>query len=363
MAKVFVPTIIVAIAALIILPQTFFTVDETQLAIVTRFGQFQRDHTEPGLRAKWPFIDSVTKFDKRLLRADAPPASLLTSDKRNLVIDSFARYRIVEPLLFFQSLRSEREAASRVSAIVNSQLRSEVALDLQEDIISETREEVMERVTIASNRAEIDRRQALEFPNGLRNPEITIQLSPQVQDADNLVRGREPTPEELEALIREPNPPEIEGLKVTYFQPLARQFGVEIVDVRIKGADFPADIATSVFSRMQAERERIASGLRAEGTQRDAEIRADVDRQVEITLETARGRAALLRGEGEGQAITILAEALEQDPEFYDFQRTLEAYRNSLDSDTTILLDSGSDLFKFLQDPFGDSPSDQSGSN
>ena len=361
MAKVLVPTVIMAILALIILPQIFFTVDETQLAIATRFGEFRRAHNNPGLRVKTPFVDSVTKFDKRLLRADAPSASLLTADKRNLVIDSYARYRIVDPLLFFTSLRSEREAASRVGAIVNSQLRSEVATDLQSDIISETREDVMERVTIASNRAEIDRELALSFPDGLRNAEITILISLTVQDVNNPIRPRSPTSEEFESLLRESNPAELDGLKITYFQPLARQFGVEVVDVRIKGADFPVDIAESVFTRMQAERERIASGLRAEGNQRDAEIRADVDRQVEITLETARGRSSLLRGEGEGQAITILAEALEQDPEFYDFQRTLEAYRIALNSDTTILLDANSDLFKFLQDPFGDAATGSSG--
>lgn len=356
MAKILVPTIIVAIAALIILPQTFFTVDETQLAIVTRFGEFRRAHNNPGLRVKVPFIDSVTRFEKRLLRADAPSASLLTSDKRNLVIDSYARYRIVDPLLFFIRLSSEREAASRVAAIVASQLRSEVALDLQEDIISETREEVMQRVTVASNRAEVTRAEAMEFPDGLRNPEITILVAPRVQDPDNPVRARPPTSEELNALVREPNPPELSGLRVTYFQPLARAFGVEIVDVRIKGADFPDDIETSVFNRMRAERERIASGLRAEGAQRDAEIRADVDRQVEIILETAQGRASLLRGEGEGEAITILAEALEQDPEFYAFQRTLQAYRNALDDRTTLLLDVDSDFFKFLQNPSGIQP-------
>ena len=361
MAKVLVPTVIVAILALIVLPQIFFTVDETQLAIVTRFGEFRDAHNEPGLRVKTPFVDSVTKFDKRLLRADAPPASLLTSDKRNLVIDSYARYRIVDPLLFFTSLRSEREAASRVSAIVNSQLRSEVALDLQSDIISETREDVMDRITIASNRFEIERNDALDFPGDLRNSEITILISITVQDTDNPTRPRSPTEAEIDLLIANPEPAELAGLKVTYFQPLARQFGLEVVDVRIKGADFPPDIASSVFTRMQAERRRIADGLRAEGNQRDAEIRADVDRQVEIILETARGRSSLLRGEGEGQAITILAEALEQDPEFYDFQRTLEAYRIAIGSDTTLLLDSNSDFFKFLQDPFGDAAAASSG--
>ena len=352
MGRIFVPIIVIVIGLLIVLPQIFFTVDETQLAIVTRFGEFRRAHTTPGLRTKVPFIDSVTKFDKRLLRADAPSASLLTSDKRNLVIDAYARYRIVDPLLFFTSWSSERVAATRVADIVNSALRSEVALDLQEDIISETREEVMQRVTVASNRSEITRDDAVV--NGqLASPEVSAQLVLRQQDPDNLVRGRAPTPEELATLLADPNHSSLAEYEITYFQPLARQFGVEIVDVRIKGADFPVDVASSVFSRMQAEREKIASGLRAEGDQRDAEIRADVDREVEITLETARGRAALLRGEGEGEAITILAEALEQDPEFYDFQRSLEAYGKALANDTTILLDADSDLLKFLQDPFG----------
>ena len=352
MGRILVPIVIFVIAALVLLPQVFFTVDETQLAIVTRFGEFRDAHTTPGLETKWPFIESVTKFDKRLLRADAPSASLLTADKRNLVIDSYARYKIIDPLLFFQRLGSERDAASRVAAIVNSQLRSEVALDLQTDIISETREEVMKRVTIASNRSEITRDQALQFPDGLRNPEITILLTPLEQDSNNPQRPRTPTETELEALITSPNPAELDGLKATYFQPQVRTLGIEIVDVRIKGADFPPDIASSVYERMKAERERIASGLRAEGGQRDAEIRADVDRQVEVTLETANGRAAILRGEGEGEAIKMLAAALQEDPEFYDFRRTLEAYAIALDGNTTLLLDANSDFFKFLQDPF-----------
>jgi membrane protease subunit HflC len=352
MGRILVPIVITVIAALIILPQIFFTVDETQLAIVTRFGEFREAHTEPGLQTKWPFVESVTKFDSRLLRADAPSASLLTADKRNLVIDSYARYKIIDPLLFFQTLASERDAASRVAAIVNSQLRSEVALDLQSDIISETREEVMKRVTIASNRSEIKGQEALKFTNGLRNPEITILLTPAQQDSNNPQRPRTPTEAELEALVISAAPAELNGLKVTYFQPQVRTLGIEIVDVRIKGADFPPDIASSVYERMKAERERIASGLRAEGEQRDAEIRADVNRQVEVIMESAQGRAAILRGEGEGEAIKILAEALQEDPEFYDFRRTLEAYAIALDGNTTLLLDANSDFFKFLQDPF-----------
>ena len=127
-----------------------------------------------------------------------------------------------------------------------------------------------------------------------------------------------------------------------------------LVDSRLMGA-CEVEVVDVLTSPERAERERIASGLRAEGDQRDLEIRAEVDRQVQITLQTAEGQAALLRGEGEREAILILAQALEQDPEFYDFQRTLQAYRTALDDGhTTVVLDPNSDFFKFLQDPFGD---------
>ena len=149
------------------------------------------------------------------------------------------------------------------------------------------------------------------------------------------------------------NPVELDGYGITYKASVREALGIEIIDVRIKRADFPPDIETSVFARMEAERERIASGLRAEGTQRDSEIRAEVDRRVNIILETAQGRSALLRGEAEQEAITILAKSLEKDPDFYDFRRSLEAYKVFMDSQTTVILDPDSDLLKFLSTPNG----------
>ncbi|MBN4064941.1 hypothetical protein JYU04_04315, partial [Dehalococcoides mccartyi] len=146
-----------------------------------------------------------------------------------------------------------------------------------------------------------------------------------------------------------------DGLTVTYQANIRKALGIVIVDVRIKRADFPPDIETSVFSRMEAERERIASGLRAEGTRRDSEIRANVDRQVNIILETAEGTSALLIGEAEQEAITILAASLEKDPDFYSFRRSLEAYKIFMDSQTTVIIDPKSDLLKFLTDPNGGS--------
>jgi len=352
MAKLTIPLIVIIIAAIIVIPQTLFVVDETQMAIVTRFGEFKRSHKTPGLRVKTPFAEQVTRFDKRLLRVDVAPASLLTSDKRNLLIDSYARYRIVDPLIFFKNLTNETFANSRVGDIVNAQLRQEVARDLQTEVISETREDIMDRVTADSNHIEISRGDIERDYEGLRDPFITVRVD---DDPDDEVRPRLATEEEVVLLLGNTSVSNLEGLKVTYTANVRKALGIEIIDVRIKRADFPPDIETSVFARMEAERERIASGLRAEGTQRDSEIRANVDRQVNIILETAEGTSALLIGEAEQEAIDILAEALERNPDFYAFRRSLEAYKVFMDSKTTIIIDPDSDLLRFLTDPSGGS--------
>ena len=337
--------IIFAIVLLIILPQTIYVVDQTQIAIVTRFGEYQKTSSTPGLKFKTPFAEQVTKFDNRLLRVDAAPASILTADKRNLVIDSYARYKIVDPLQFYKSLRNEVGASSRVGDIVNAQLRQEVALDLQEEVISEKREDIMHRVTDASNRIEISRESAIQTYGSVEHESIEIFVDESLSDRE---RGRKATPNEIALLASSSNPEALSGYTITYTTDIKDIYGIKIVDVRIKRADFPPDIETSVFQRMEAERERIASGLRAEGSQKDAEIRANVDKQVNVILKSAEGTSARLYGEAEEQAINILAEALERDPEFYEFRRTLEAYEKFLDSETTIILDPNSDLLQFL---------------
>jgi len=352
MGKLIIPLIVIIIAIVIVVPQTLFVVDETQMAIVTRFGEFKRSHTTPGLQVKTPFAEQVTKFDKRLLRVDVAPASLLTSDKRNLLIDSYARYRIVDPLIFFKNLRNETLADARVGDIVNSQLRQEVARDLQTEVISETREDIMDQVTKDSNRIEITRRDVFETFEGIYDPFVTVRID---EDANDEVRPRIATDQELIILESGARPESLAGLNITYFASIRKALGIVIVDVRIKRADFPPDIETSVFSRMEAERERIASGLRAEGSQRDSEIRANVDRQVNIILETAEGTSALLRGQAEQEAIEILAKSLEKNPDFYSFRRSLEAYKVIMDSKTTVILDPDSDLLRFLSDPSGGS--------
>ena len=352
MSKLTIPLIVIILAVVIVVPQTLFVVDETQVAIVTRFGEFKRSHRTPGLQVKTPFAEQVTRFDKRLLRVDVAPASLLTADKRNLVIDSYARYKIVDPLVFFKNLRNETQANSRVGDIVNAQLRQEVALDDQEEVISETREDIMNRITIASNRIEVSRADLFRDYGSLNHPAVAVFID---EDTSDTLRSRRATVEELALLEGSANPSQLDGFSITYTSSIIEALGIEIIDVRIKRADFPPDVETSVFARMEAEREKIASGLRAEGTQADSEIRANVDRQVNIILETAEGTSALLRGEAEEQAITILANSLEKNPDFYSFRRSLDAYKAFMDSKTTIILDPESDLLKFLSDPSGGS--------
>ena len=234
--------------------------------------------------SKRRLVDSVTKFEKRLLIFDAPAESLLTSDKKRLIIDVYARGRITDPLLFFQTVRSVTQARSRVIDIVASELRREIAKDLQLDVIKTKREEI-----------------------------------------ENSVR---------------------DGVR-----PIINELGIDVVDVRIKRADFPQAIAGSVYERMKAERKRIADRERAEGAEADLEKRAKVDREAVEIRSGARKEADIIRGEAEAEAIAIFAEALEQDPDFYRFLRSLDAYALFLGDNTTVVLPADSDLFEFLQSP------------
>ena len=267
--------IIILIAAIvvaaIILPQIFFVVDEKKVAIVTRFGEIQREVKAPGLSVKAPFLDNVTYFEKRLLNFDAPPDSLLTKDKKRLIIDVYARGRIVNPTLFRERLGDEVTAAARAAEIVTSELRREIASHDQSEIITTQRDLMMANVLAA-------------------------------------------------------------------VRPKLEEFGINVIDVRIKRADFPGEIAESVYSRMQAERKRKADKERAEGAEIDAQVRADADRKATIILANAERDSSIIRGCGEAQATAVFAQALEQDPDFYTFQRSLESFKEILARDTTVVL-------------------------
>lgn len=255
----------------IMLPQIFFSINETEVGIVTRFGQIKSEITTPGLRIKTPFIDQVTTFEKRLLLFDAPPDSLLTKDKKRLIVDVYARGRIVDPRIFKERLGDEQRAADRAVDIISSELRREVGTHSQSEIITTKRDSMMANVKNAV------------------------------------------TPKLLE-------------------------FGIEVEDVRIKRADFPGEIADSVYARMKAERQRKADKERAEGAEIDAQVRADADRKATIIIAAATRDSQIINGCGEAEATGIFAHALEQDPEFYSFQRSLESFKAILSSGTTVVM-------------------------
>ena len=341
MNKKLTPIIIVLVIGIFVVLQAFFTVDETEVAIVTTFGEFKQSNTSPGLKMKTPFIDSVTKFDKRLQRVDVPPEALLTSDKKRLSVDAYARYRIINPLVFFKNLTNESTADSRIASIVASKIREEIAQDTQEEIISAKRETVMGNITTMSNLFEVSFVEAQNLENGIQNTQLSLYTK--TNEQVNFI----PASNNDIALILSNSMDE--SVEVKYYVPLQNIWGVEVIDVRIKRADFPDSVESSIFERMVAERFRKASAFRAEGEEQDKEIRAAVDKEVEITLETANGQSAITRGEGEALAIEALAEALSSDPEFYGFVRSLEAYEKSLANDTTVILDPESELFKYLE--------------
>ena len=263
--------VLVVVVLAIVGPQTLYTVDEKQMAVVTRFGEPVATNRVPGLKVKAPFVDTVNYFDKRLLLFDAPPDSLLTLDKKRLIIDVYARGRIIEPLVFFEKLRTEAQAASRAVDIISSELRSEVAGDIQAEIITTKREDIMAQVK--SNVA-----------------------------------------------------------------PKLLEFGIELVDLRIKRADFPNEIADSVYARMQAERKRIGDRERAEGAEVDARVRADVDKQATVIRALAQRDADITRGCGEAESVKIFADAFKEDPEFFTFEESLRVNRDILTQNTTAIM-------------------------
>ncbi|MCW5891059.1 MAG: protease modulator HflC [bacterium] len=259
-----------------------FVVPQWMMAMVVQLGKPVRVVYEPGLYWKIPFVQSVSYFDKRLLDYDATPKELLTRDKQQLVVDNYVRWRILDPLQFFRTVRTESGAQSRLDDIVYSNLRETTGRHTLTEIVSGKRAGLMEEVTARSDEK-------------------------------------------------------------------AREYGIQIVDVRIKRADLPEKNEQNVFNRMRTERERLAKKYRAEGDEEARKIRSEADKEVQILLADARQTSEIARGTGDAQATRVFAEAYGRDPAFYEFQRTLEAYGKTLGENTTMIFSPDSEFFALLQ--------------
>ena len=272
---------VVLIAAVILLQTSCYIVDEREQVVVTEFGQPVRTVQTPGLYFKIPFIQQLHTFDDRLLYSDADPRQIYTQDKKNLIVDNFARWRVADPLKFLVSVQNVSYAQSRLDDIIFSAVREELGQRTLTEIVAESREEIMQKVTDRSRDA-------------------------------------------------------------------ALALGIDILDVRIKRADLPLENKANVFERMRAERTRQAKEYRAEGEEIATKIRAQTDLDVTTLTSEAFQKSQLIRGEGDAEALRIYADAFEQDPRFYEFWRTLEAYEKTLGQGTTVVMPPSSDFFKYL---------------
>ncbi|MEJ2108976.1 MAG: protease modulator HflC [Acidobacteriota bacterium] len=298
---------IIAIVVLIIINTSLFIVNETEQVVITRLGEPVRNPiTEPGLKIKWPLVETANRFDKRFLEWDGDANQVPTKDKRYLWVDTYARWRIVDPLLFFQRLQNELGAQSRLDDIIDGETRSSVARhDLVEMVRSTNRDP--ENVLIGSDEEAAILEEIEKGRNGIVQ-EILERASKRVED-----------------------------------------LGIELIDVRFKRINYVEEVQKDVFDRMIAERKRIAAQYRSEGQGEAARIRGELERDLKKIQSEAYRESQEIRGKADGEATAIYAEAYNRDPSFYSFTKSLETYEKTTDSRTTFILTTDSDLLRYLK--------------
>lgn len=273
------------VIVLILVSMSLFVVDQRQTAIVFQLSEVIRVESTPGLKFKLPLVQNVRFFDSRILTMDAPePERIITAEKKNMLVDSFVKWRIVDVKQYYISVGGdEARAQIRLMQTVNSAMREEFGKLTIHEVVSGKRDELMR---VVQEKTDVD----------------------------------------------------------------ARKIGVEVLDVRLKRVDFPVEISDSVYRRMDAERKRVANELRATGNAEGEKIRADADRQREVTLAQAYRDAQKIKGEGDARAAAIYASAFGRNPEFYAFYRSLDVYKQGFKNKSDVMvLDASSPFFKYLK--------------
>ena len=294
-AKLLLLGVAIVVVIILVLSSTF-KVNEYEQVILLQFGEPRKvvngyGTQEPGLYLKTPFVQNVETFEKRILDYDAPPEEMILGDQKRLVVDSFIRYRITDPLLFFQTVGSEAIARNRLGAILNAATRQVLG--------------TVELITVLSG----ERGQLMVY--------ILDQVNRQ-----------------------------------------SRDFGVDVIDVRIRRADLPDENSQAVYRRMQTEREREAKEYRAQGDEASQRIRSRADKERTILLANAKRESEIVRGQGDALAIKIFADAFGQDEEFFSFYRSMQAYTLALGAeDTTLVLSPDSEFFRFFGRIYSDEES------
>jgi membrane protease subunit HflC len=280
---------VILVVALIVLALSMYTVDQRQAAVVFQLGEIVDIKKQPGLYLKIPFVQNIRYFDTRILTLDAAdPERFITSEKKNVLVDYYVKWRIFDVEKFYVSFNGdELRGVNRLAQTVNDGMRAEFGKRTLHDVVSGERDDIMEAL--------------------LKNA-----------DAD------------------------------------ARRFGVQVTDVRIKRVDLPSEVSESVYRRMEAERKRVANELRSTGAAEAEKIKADADKQREVIIAEAYRDAQRTKGEGDGKASAIYAEAFGKNPEFYAFYRSMESYRQSFrNKGDVMVLQPNSDFFRYMKSPKG----------
>jgi len=273
---------VVLVVAGILAMSSFFTVDQTEQALVLQFGQPRRVIREPGLWVKRPFVENVILYDTRVLDFEPPHEEVIVSDQKRLVADTYTRYRIVNPLQFYQTVGSEAGVRARLSALVSGSLRRVLGSVTLNDVLSNKRAAIMVQI----------------------RDDVAVQ---------------------------------------------AKDFGIDVVDVRLRRADLPEENSQAIYARMQSEREQQARQYRGEGAEAAQNVRANAERERTVILAEAQRDAQRVRGDRDGQSIKIYADAFGQDKEFFAFYRSLQAYRDALNGkDTSFILSPEGNFFRFF---------------
>lgn len=287
-----------------------YTVDETEQVIITKFGKVSRTVTEPGLHPKWPFIERAVVYPRNLQEWDGDPGEIPTKDKTYIYVDTFARWKIVDPVLFFKTVGPMTLAATnRLNEIIDPAVRNLI-----------TSNRLIE--TVRNTNRELD-----TFEEGLED----IQLKLPASFSISIGRSK------------------IDEMILKQAQPKLREFGIALVDVKIKRINYREEVRQSVYDRMIAERKQIAQKFRSEGAGEAQKILGDKELDLKRINSEAYRKAQIIKGKADAESTRLYALAFGQDPEFYSFVKTMEIYRATMDKESSLVLSTDSDLLKYMK--------------
>ena len=305
-------TVLTLVVGFLVISGALYTIDETQQVVITQFGEpMGRPMTQAGLHFKVPFIQQANYFEKRILEWDGNPNQIPTKDKKYIWVDTTARWKIVDSLKFLQSVSNETGAHARLDDIIDSATRDSITSHNLVEIVRNTNRIIDEK------------------PEGM-DGDSSDQIS---ADIEQIELGRDAITRDIvqEAAIIVP------------------QYGIELIDVRVKRINYVSDVQKKVFERMISERKRAAEKYRSEGQGKKAEIEGQTGKELKEISSEAYKVAEEIKGNADAEAISIYADAYNRDPEFYSFLKTLDTYKNTIDKDTTIILTTDSEYLDYLK--------------